>query len=75
MNNGQYIFCNNCGTDLTATDRREAYRTVLSSEPIPHWDGPVTEATARPEPAEPHHFCGTICLVQFLDKHRAIRGT
>lgn len=75
MINGQNVFCNNCGTDLTTTDRREAFRTVLSSEPIPHWDGPVTEATGRREPSEPHHFCRMICLVRFLDKHRALKGT
>lgn len=74
MHNGQYIFCNNCGKDLTVTTNKAAFRTTLTAEPIPPWDGPLTEFAVRPEPGEPHHFCHMVCLVSYLDKQRKLQA-
>lgn len=56
------IVCDHCGTDLTQTGRRPAFRLVLSCEAIPHNTSIIHASLVHPELEYTHHFCDLSCL-------------
>lgn len=63
------VTCDTCEKDLTETSNCEAYRIIVASEPIPSKEGFVTAMAAWPTFSRNMHFCGIVCLKEYVEKN------
>ena len=67
MSRDDTILCDQCKTDITYTPYESQYRIKLYCEPMNHKGGIVYATAWLPPIRIPRDFCGTTCLMQWLN--------